>query len=100
MDEGYEFFADRKLVTIFSAPNYCGMFANDGCLMRVAEDLTCGFLILKPKKIKEKKICIISSTEQPPNTNQHPFIKQYLKARPNKVELVQGEKIYADQYAI
>jgi len=65
VDDGYEFFADRKLVTIFSAPNYCGMFANDGCLMRVAEDLTCGFLILKPKKIKEKKLCIISSTEQP-----------------------------------
>jgi len=41
------------------------MFANDGCLMRVAEDLTCGFLILKPKKIKEKKLCIISSSEQP-----------------------------------
>ena len=55
VDDGYEFFADRKLVTIFSAPNYCGMFANDGCLMRVAEDLTCGFLILKPKKIKENK---------------------------------------------
>jgi serine/threonine-protein phosphatase PP1 catalytic subunit len=71
VDDGYEFFADRKLVTIFSAPNYCGMFANDGCLMRVAEDLTCGFLILKPKKIKEKKLCIISSTEQPLNISQH-----------------------------
>ena len=23
MEDGYEFFADQKLVTIFSAPNYC-----------------------------------------------------------------------------
>ena len=48
VDQGYEFFADRKLITIFSAPNYCGMFENDGCLMKVAEDLTCSFSILKP----------------------------------------------------
>ena len=24
MEDGYEFFADHRLVTIFSAPNYCG----------------------------------------------------------------------------
>ena len=48
VEDGYEFFANRKLVTIFSAPNYCGMFENDGCLMSVGEDLTCSFMILKP----------------------------------------------------
>lgn len=26
VEDGYEFFAKRQLVTIFSAPNYCGMF--------------------------------------------------------------------------
>ena len=26
VEEGYEFFAKRQLVTIFSAPNYCGEF--------------------------------------------------------------------------
>jgi serine/threonine-protein phosphatase PP1 catalytic subunit len=39
MDDGYEFFADRKLVTIFSAPNYCNEFDNDGAMLVVDEDL-------------------------------------------------------------
>jgi serine/threonine-protein phosphatase PP1 catalytic subunit len=30
VEEGYEFFAKRQLVTIFSAPNYCGEFDNAG----------------------------------------------------------------------
>ena len=25
VDDGYEFFANRQLITIFSAPNYCGI---------------------------------------------------------------------------
>jgi hypothetical protein len=33
VEDGYEFFADRKLVTIFSAPNYCGEFDNSGNLI-------------------------------------------------------------------
>ena len=63
VDDGYEFFANRKLVTIFSAPNYCGMFENDGCLMKVAADLTCSFMILKPKQIPTFKVCIMCSIE-------------------------------------
>lgn len=30
VEDGYEFFAKRKLVTLFSAPNYCGEFDNAG----------------------------------------------------------------------
>ena len=30
VEEGYEFFSNKKLVTIFSAPNYCGEFDNSG----------------------------------------------------------------------
>lgn len=37
VEDGYEFFAQRKLVTIFSAPNYCGEFDNSGALMTVDE---------------------------------------------------------------
>ncbi|KAK4773114.1 hypothetical protein SAY87_028133 [Trapa incisa] len=48
VEDGYEFFADRQLVTIFSAPNYCGEFDNTGALMGVDETLMCSFQILKP----------------------------------------------------
>lgn len=47
--EGYEFFANRSLVTIFSAPNYCNEFDNAASMMTVAKDLTCTFRILRPQ---------------------------------------------------
>ncbi|OAY75841.1 Serine/threonine-protein phosphatase PP1 [Ananas comosus] len=48
VEDGYEFFASRRLVTIFSAPNYCGEFDNAGAMMSVDETLMCSFQILKP----------------------------------------------------
>ncbi|EPR79823.1 Protein phosphatase 2A [Spraguea lophii 42_110] len=48
VEEGYEFFANRGLVTVFSAPNYCGEFDNAGAIMNVDEDLVCSFQVLKP----------------------------------------------------
>jgi len=48
MEDGYEFFAGRKLVTLFSAPNYCGEFDNAGGMITIDEELLCSFQILKP----------------------------------------------------
>jgi serine/threonine-protein phosphatase PP1 catalytic subunit len=48
VEDGYEFFAGRHLVTIFSAPNYCGEFDNAGAMISVDEGLMCSFQILKP----------------------------------------------------
>lgn len=45
VEEGYEFFAKRQLVTIFSAPNYCGEFDNAGAMMSVDETLLCSFQV-------------------------------------------------------
>ncbi|EUB62181.1 Serine/threonine-protein phosphatase PP1-gamma catalytic subunit [Echinococcus granulosus] len=45
VEDGYEFFAKRQLVTLFSAPNYCGEFDNAGALMSVDEALVCSFQI-------------------------------------------------------
>lgn len=48
----YEFFAKRQLVTLFSAPNYCGEFDNAGAMMSVDDTLMCSFQILKPAEKK------------------------------------------------
>mmetsp|Transcript_15603 Transcript_15603/g.28368 ORF Transcript_15603/g.28368 Transcript_15603/m.28368 type:complete len:331 (-) Transcript_15603:280-1272(-) len=63
VEDGYEFFANRQLVTIFSAPNYCGEFDNAGALMTVDENLMCSFQILRPG---DKK----SLTTAPSETNR------------------------------
>eukprot|EP00448_Togula_jolla_P011914 CAMPEP_0170618134 /NCGR_PEP_ID=MMETSP0224-20130122/26799_1 /TAXON_ID=285029 /ORGANISM="Togula jolla, Strain CCCM 725" /LENGTH=305 /DNA_ID=CAMNT_0010944093 /DNA_START=58 /DNA_END=975 /DNA_ORIENTATION=+ len=46
--DGFEFFAGRKLITLFSAPNYCGEFDNAGAMMIIDESLCCSFQVLKP----------------------------------------------------
>jgi serine/threonine-protein phosphatase PP1 catalytic subunit len=48
VEDGYQFFAGRRLVTLFSAPNYCGEFDNAGGMISVDENLMCSFQILKP----------------------------------------------------
>ena len=53
VEDGYEFFNDRKLVTIFSAPNYCGQFDNKGGVMRVNEELLCSFTMIESRNKKK-----------------------------------------------
>mmetsp|Transcript_48537 Transcript_48537/g.153786 ORF Transcript_48537/g.153786 Transcript_48537/m.153786 type:complete len:326 (-) Transcript_48537:591-1568(-) len=54
VEDGYEFFAKRQLVTVFSAPNYCGEFDNAGAMMSVDDTLMCSFQILKPAEKRPK----------------------------------------------
>ncbi|VEL09010.1 unnamed protein product [Protopolystoma xenopodis] len=69
VEDGYEFFANRSFVTIFSAPNYCGEFDNAGgifCLSRSVSfkqatneeeiDLEGSFQILYPEVRKRSTI--------------------------------------------
>ena len=48
VEDGYEFFGGRKLVTVFSAPNYCDEFDNSAGILIVNADLECSFKILEP----------------------------------------------------
>ena len=41
------------MVTLFSAPNYCGEFDNSGAMMSIDETLMCSFQILKPADKKK-----------------------------------------------
>lgn len=71
VEDGYEFFNDRILVTVFSAPNYCGEFDNWGAIMSVSGELLCSFELLKPldssalkshiKKGRNKRNSILNS---------------------------------------
>jgi len=73
VEEGYQFFGKKQLVTIFSAPNYCGEFNNAGAIMNVDKTLMCSFQALKPldttinslekrsqflKKFKKKRLTV------------------------------------------
>ena len=48
VEDGYEFFGDRSLVTVFSAPDYCGEYQNCAAMMIVDNNLMCSFKVLKP----------------------------------------------------
>lgn len=52
VSDGYEFLGKKQVVTIFSAPNYCGEFDNCGAMMSVDEHLSCSFTVLKPVETK------------------------------------------------
>ena len=46
---GYKFFHGYRLLTVFSAPNYCGMYGNQGAVMKINGELECSFLIIQPR---------------------------------------------------
>lgn len=54
VEDGYRFFEKRKLVTLFSAPNYCGEFDNAGGVLVVNKNLMCSLSILKPGSLTNK----------------------------------------------
>ena len=58
VDDGYEFFANRQLITIFSAPNYCGEFDNSAGIMIIDDSLTCSLKVLRPVENPKKTMFI------------------------------------------
>ncbi|KAF8007271.1 hypothetical protein BT93_K1313 [Corymbia citriodora subsp. variegata] len=66
VEDGYEFFAKRRLVTIFSAPNYGGEFDNAGALLSVDVNLVCSFEILKPAESKASGSSSRITLKKPP----------------------------------
>ena len=48
MEDGYDFFADMGMLTIFSAPSYGGELDNAGAVLSVDSRLTCSLQVLRP----------------------------------------------------
>ncbi|VDP08744.1 unnamed protein product [Soboliphyme baturini] len=45
VSNGFEFFAGNRLLTLFSAPNYCGEFNNTAGMMHVSDNMTCSIIV-------------------------------------------------------
>lgn len=52
VQDGYEFFANKKLVTVFSAPHYTGQFTNSAAICKVSAGLQVSFEVLVPEELK------------------------------------------------
>ena len=78
VEDGYEFFSKRQLVTLFSAPNYCGEFDNAGAMMSVDESLLCSF------QVRTSSLCAWRLCANPP--------PQILKPAEKKQKYVYGSK--------
>nr|ADJ96629.1 serine/threonine phosphatase 1 [Haemonchus contortus] len=65
VQDGYEFFGGRKLVTIFSAPHYCGQFDNAAAMMTVDENLQCSFDVFRPSCAKPQPKIVATSMGSP-----------------------------------
>jgi serine/threonine-protein phosphatase PP1 catalytic subunit len=87
VQDGYEFFADRALVTVFSAPDYCGEYTNSGAMMIVDENLICSFKVLQPihnKNLLKKSLDVIGGKELT-DINQRKNSKEFYPNKdPNK----------------
>lgn len=83
VEDGYEFFSKRQLVTLFSAPNYCGEFDNAGAMMSVDESLLCSFQV--SHSIREPPHVLVASLLM-----TCPSANQILKPAEKKQKYVYG----------
>ena len=57
--EGYKMMFENKLITVWSAPNYCYRCGNVASIMEVDEDLEKDFKIFEATSNEEKQVPII-----------------------------------------
>lgn len=70
VEDGYEFFSKRQLVTLFSAPNYCGEFDNAGAMMSVDESLLCSFQVCPSKHYSASRFAATNTSLKDPETRR------------------------------
>lgn len=92
MADGYEFFHKRKLVTIFSAPNYCGSFDNAGAMLIVNQDLVCRFIIFKSTSYYDGHRKYMSSQAQDKSKVMHCQAETMYRSEPTVFRALEQSK--------
>lgn len=59
VEDGYEFFANQKLITIFSAPNYTGQFSNCGAFLCIEPGPKASLKVLRPLEAPQNTISLV-----------------------------------------
>ncbi|KAK0423417.1 hypothetical protein QR680_008134 [Steinernema hermaphroditum] len=83
--EGHQFFANQRLVTVFSAPFYCGIEKNRASVMKVSKKLEVSFVSLQPLfntsmlTMAQKKELAEQAMAKSPNPVPHPPKSDLLK---------------------
>ena len=64
MVDGYQFMFNRRLVTLFSAPEYIRGSKNSGAAMTVSEELEINFVVLRPICRREEDLrCAMNQSD-------------------------------------
>ncbi|PIO53611.1 hypothetical protein TELCIR_25048, partial [Teladorsagia circumcincta] len=81
VQDGYEMMAGRRLITVFSAPNYCGQFTNAAAIVCLDEDLEITFQQLKmqiaPNLAPKARPCPVIASD--PNALNAKADKDFIK---------------------
>ena len=76
VEDGYELMFDRKVVTVFSAPNYCGEFDNAGAMMILDDNLVISFKVIRPMSHMAKVRCCNENSD---HQDDHHHLKDTLE---------------------
>jgi diadenosine tetraphosphatase ApaH/serine/threonine PP2A family protein phosphatase len=56
VEDGYEFFAGGRLITVFSAVNYCDVYSNNGAILEISWMRPGEQLLVTAKKLKSRNL--------------------------------------------
>jgi serine/threonine-protein phosphatase PP1 catalytic subunit len=70
VEDGYEFFSRRQLVTLWSAPNFMGQWDNASAVMTIDETLLCSFRVTQGAAVGGKQRS--KYVRRPPSPSQAP----------------------------
>lgn len=81
MVKGHQWHFGNRLLTLFSAPNYCGAEGNSGSVMHVSAKLDIWFTTLKPmlerdglstrqKELLQKQMAVLEAKSPDPNARK------------------------------